>query len=493
MNNDAFTKERIEYVPFPTELLPEPLKPFIVEVAKSIGREDAFIALPILTAFGAAIGTSYCVEVKKGWQEHPIIWSGIIGDSGTKKTPAIKLATSTFHGYQKSAHKEYLKELKEYEIKKMHYDVEFSAWKSKAKSEPSVQSEPPIEPMRPLQKRYVVVDTTVEAIIEILSANPRGLLMVRDELAGFMTGMNQYKGNKGSDQEQLLEMHSGGTIYVDRKTAQRLQVDTAALSITGGIQLPIMQKVMTEEQFNNGLMARFLLACPPCPPCEWTEEQVSDGLKNRVRQVMEGIYNLTPLQDGTPTVVCLSESARALWKDFYNLHNIAISKESTSDMKAVLSKLEAYVLRFALIIHCVKWVNDRSSVDQLTIGRESLESAIGLAQWFEQETRRIYTLLGKSRVGRDERLAMKWIQENEVDGYVTVRDFYRSRNVSKDEALNILSQLQILGFGTVEYGKMNESGGKPSELFVLHDNTSGFDTENEGIVSVSNNSELESK
>ena len=58
--------------------------------------------------------------------------------------------------------------------------------------------------------------------------------------------------------------------------------------------------------------------------------------------------------------------------------------------------------------------------------------------------------------------------------------------------------LQILGFGAIEYGKMNESGGKPSELFVLHDstchdNTSGFDSENEGIVSVSNNSELESK
>ena len=62
----------------------------------------------------------------------------------------------------------------------------------------------PGPPPRP--KRIDVNDVTMECLINLLADNPRGLVMVQDELAGFLSGMNQYKGGKGSDRAYRMQV-----------------------------------------------------------------------------------------------------------------------------------------------------------------------------------------------------------------------------------------------------------------------------------------------
>ena len=66
--------------PFPVGALPEPLAKFVKAGATAIGCDPSFIALPMISVCGAAIGNAARVLIKGGWIAPPIIWTCIVGD-----------------------------------------------------------------------------------------------------------------------------------------------------------------------------------------------------------------------------------------------------------------------------------------------------------------------------------------------------------------------------------------------------------------------------
>jgi hypothetical protein len=82
------------YEPFPAGKLHAPLDQFVADSATVIGCDKAFVALPLLSALGAAIGNSSVIELKRGWTEPAVIWTGLVGESGTLKSPAMDAALS---------------------------------------------------------------------------------------------------------------------------------------------------------------------------------------------------------------------------------------------------------------------------------------------------------------------------------------------------------------------------------------------------------------
>ena len=79
-------------IPFPVGTLPATVRKLVSEGAESIGCDSSFIALPVLSVLGSAIGNSRRAELKKDWQVPPILWTAIVGESGTAKSPALKLS-----------------------------------------------------------------------------------------------------------------------------------------------------------------------------------------------------------------------------------------------------------------------------------------------------------------------------------------------------------------------------------------------------------------
>lgn len=78
---------------------------------------------------------------------------------------------------------------------------------------------PPERPEAPPAERNIVMDTTVEALAPLMLTNPRGLLLARDELKGWIGSFDRYAGGKGgADSAHWLSMHNGESIIVDRKT-----------------------------------------------------------------------------------------------------------------------------------------------------------------------------------------------------------------------------------------------------------------------------------
>ena len=124
-------------------------------------------------------------------------------------------------------------EIEEYEIALRNYERELQLWKRSKSGD-----NPPEKPDEPNPVRFIVSDTTVEALAPILKTNWRGVLLARDELAGWIGGFDRYARGSRSDAPHWLSMWSGESIVVDRKTGPQrtILVPRAAVSICGGIQ-----------------------------------------------------------------------------------------------------------------------------------------------------------------------------------------------------------------------------------------------------------------
>ena len=66
-----------------------------------------------------------------------------------------------------------------------------------------------------------VESQTIQAVGEILRDNPRGLLLARDELDGWLQSHTQHRQGRGTDRPLWLELHRAGNLFVDRLTRVR--------------------------------------------------------------------------------------------------------------------------------------------------------------------------------------------------------------------------------------------------------------------------------
>ena len=79
--------------PFPSTALPHFLQEFVGEVAESLGCDESFVALPAFSALASVIGNTRQIQLRAGWTESPVVWTGLVADPGEGKTPAIRAAT----------------------------------------------------------------------------------------------------------------------------------------------------------------------------------------------------------------------------------------------------------------------------------------------------------------------------------------------------------------------------------------------------------------
>jgi hypothetical protein len=484
--------EELVYHPFPTESLPDPIRGFVAAGAKAIGCDASFLALPLLTAIAASIGNTRRLELKRGWYAPAILWTAVVGESGTAKTPAFKLVMHAVRERQRKALKRHKEEMKRFLVEYEMWERDYLKWKG-AKGD---VGEPPEKPEPPAAERFIVSDTTVEALAPILLTNLRGLLLARDELAGWIGSFDRYAGkNKtGADAPQWLSTFNAENIIVDRKTGTQktIFVPHAAVCVTGGIQPGILQRALSPEHRESGLAARLLLAYPPRKAKRWTDAGIEANAEDELVELFERLYErLQPeFSDGEPrpALVRLTPEAKTAWVSYYNAH-AAEQVDLTGDMAAAWSKLEEYAARLALIIHYVRWAaGDVANERMLDV--TSMRAGIELANWFKNEARRIYLILDESDTQRDQRRLVEWIERR--GGTVAIREVQAGcrwlRAPGAAEAA--LEELVKAGRGTWEQSQPGQRG-KPARRFRLVTPTgcqrySSFPRENANIVDVDN-------
>ena len=390
--SDVETTEKLTWEPFPVDAFPEPLRSYIVESATAINVDPAYVGPFTLAVIASVIGSSARIELKPGWQEPSIIWMGLVASSGSGKSPGLDAAIEPLRIIQHEADKRYEEAESEFEKQMIVYNAKIQLWRGELKKNPN--SRPPEKPIPPNAEVYIADDTTSEALVEILSQNPFGVCLPKDELSGWLACFDAYGNGNGKDMAFWLKMHGGRPYRINRKTPPKvLLTSTPAVSICGGIQPGILHKILKENPhyFDSGLAARILFAMPPDQSQRWTDIFVSDEIKRRYRAVIDKIHSWQSgegaMNPEDPDIITLSESARDVFVAFYDANADEREQMESDAQKAFWPKLTGYAARIALVFHFVKCTEN--TIDYNTIDGETMEAAIQVVQWFKRESLRI--------------------------------------------------------------------------------------------------------
>jgi hypothetical protein len=455
------------WCPFPIDDLPEPIRSFVRASAAAMVCDPAYVALPMLSACAVAIGNTHRLSIKNTWTEPAILWTAIVGESGTAKSPAIEAALSAVRQRQRDALKRHAEEAREHAEAMAVHARDMARW-SKANCEES----PPERPEAPIAERCWTDDATTEALVALLQQNPRGLLMVRDELAGWLLSFDRYTGGKGGDAAKWLEMFGGRPLVVDRKSAATISVPCAWVAITGGIQPETLRRALGKEHRDSGLAARLLLAWPPRKAKRWTEADVPAAITEAIAALFDRLFVLKPDADeegdARPWRVTLDDAARSAFVRFFTEHNEA-QVELHGDDAAAWSKLEGYAPRLALVFHLIRHAaDDPSAVDPRRVDLQSMEAAIRVTRWFAREALRVNAMLSESDTERTTRQLAEWIERK--GGAVTVRDLTRGPREYRNDPTRAEAALQALvaaGVGCWDTTTGGAKGGRPADRFRL--------------------------
>ncbi len=394
--------DNLKELPRPTELptyaMPRPCRMLVEEAAAAIGCPPEFVAVPMLAVLGSAIGNSRVLKLKAGWEESAAIYAAAIADPGEKKTPALKVALEPSIKVQAGLRDGYRRELDEYKRELREYEADR---KSAAKGGHPA----PPEPEAPTMERTMVEDATVEALAVVMEGTPRGVVAVRDELAGWVRAMDQYKqGGKGADRQFWLSAWSNSYVAVDRKSrAEPLMIQRPFVGVFGSIQPGVLSEM--GEGREDGLLDRFIFTYPEPVPSRWTDDEISDaardGYANLYRKLRDLYMPTDEYGDPEPTRIYFSPDAKAVLIDAINAHREEMEQPGfPARLRGPWSKLEAYLARLTLVLATAR-AADEDAAERVE-ARDVL-SAVVLLDYFKNHARRVY--VGLHGENPDDRLA----------------------------------------------------------------------------------------
>ena len=105
------------------------------------------------------------------------------------------------------------------------------------------------------------MDSSTEELQRLLSEQSRGLLFMRDELAGWLGAHDRYGGN-GADRAFYNETWNGGPFVADRvkNHGMPVRITRASLAMLSGLQPDLLREVMAAP--DDGLAAKFIYVWP---------------------------------------------------------------------------------------------------------------------------------------------------------------------------------------------------------------------------------------
>ena len=313
----------------------------------------------------------------------------VVASPGAMKTPAAKISKSPAFERQRILGKSYTEDKEDWKREVREWEV--------AKRDAQKAGEPaPEEPDPPSMGRCVASDTTVEALVSILEDNPRGLLLYKDELAGWVRSMDQYKGGKGSDRQHWLNLWSTDEVVVDRKSRMGEPVILAKpfVSLFGGIQPAMLGEL--GGGMEDGLMDRFLFAYPAPRHIRFTEDEVSADAEARYADLYRRLSDL-PLAtdeygDPNPKPLQLSPEAKKLFaRCVDSLGAEVLQPGFPARLEGVWSKLRGYLARLSLVLAVCRCADTATKHERVEVG--DIEAAIKLLAYFKAHAKRVYTEL----------------------------------------------------------------------------------------------------
>jgi len=463
------------------ELTPGMLPPAIYDYSKDcaeiMGINTGAIALGCLVAAGTAIREKWVIQPKindYNWKERAILWGGVSGNTGAKKTSAINASTVPLDILENKWDADAEELRQDFYQEKAVYNELMKNWRKVCqqilKDGGSRMDLPPApeKPELPIVPRLVIKDTTIESVMGICANNPAGVVQVRDELAEWLASFDLYSGGSGSrDRAKYLSAYNGSSESIDRKSdeAGPLRVETFAVSVLGGIQDDLVRKNF-QNTAADGFIARFL----------FVRAEIMDGCdrtpnKKAIAAYISLIHKLTELEvqeeNNESPIVTMSLGAAKVRERVEALSRALNNNPLiTKGLGDHLNKWPGIFSRLCLIFHMIECAQmgirptgKHESGEPVQVKETTAERAYTLmTEYFLPEAARIYNevMQGDEATGH-----AKWIAGHILSGgkdftRITASEIGRAYRALKSDTRALddaTRKLELMGWITPDVKK----------------------------------------
>lgn len=471
--------------PFDLALLPATLRPWISDIAERMQCPPDFPAVGAMVALGTVVGRQCGIRPKQqdDWTVIANLWGGVIGRPSLLKTPALQEPLKRVEALEarardahQAAEREHAAELllAEAGVKGAKGRIAKALKDGDTTLARALALEAGETPAAPVRRRYLTQDATVEKIGELLRDNPRGLLVYRDELVGFLRTLEK-EGREGSRAFYLEAWNGTGSFTYDRIGRGTVEMPAACVSIIGAIQpgplADYLRDAIAGGAGDDGLMQRFQLAVWPDAPHTWrnVDRWPDTDARRTARGVFERLDQIDPpsigaQQDEGDTVPWMRFAPDA--QEEFDAWRAALearlrSGELHPALEAHLAKYRSLAPSLALLIHLA----DAPACGP--VPAPALLRALAWCEYLETHARRIYAPALAPDLDSAAELARRLPT---LPHPFTARDVYRNcwRLLDPDGTRRAIEVLLDHGHIRLQEDPTPPGRGRPSPRYRIH-------------------------
>lgn len=410
------TAEALPAPPLPLDLFPGRWPRWIARAAAAAGAPPDYVACALLPVVGAAIGNARWASPWDGWKHPPVVNVACVGLPSAGKSPAINAVAEPMAALEADLNEDFEERMREWRTARQEAKERRIAWEAEVKEAVKRGTAPPPEPLgarepdQPWKRRTCSTDPTMEAARDLSAANPRGLLLHRDELAGWIAGMDAYGNAKaGAARAFWLQAYEGSRWTADRVKDGDNARDVPHLTwaIVGGIQPDRLATLLLHGD-DDGLSARFIY-CWPEP-----SEDISDppngaalpfAVKERLRRLRE-----LPMPGDKPSILPFTAEAIDALQDARRTEK-QMEREASGLFLSWLGKLPGMAVRLSLVFLYLDWLEQPPGTPEPeAVDLDAIARALGfLFDYAVPMARRAFGEAALPEAERDARRLARWL------------------------------------------------------------------------------------
>jgi hypothetical protein len=472
---------------FDIDLLPASLRSWVNDVAERMQTPADFVGVTAMVAAGSVIGRKIGIRpmLYDDWTVVPNQFACIIGRPGVMKSPAVTSALKPFSRLEAKAALAFQSEKKLWDAESDERELRGAGRKAQMakllKDNPAADVShlrAPVE-QEPTLHRYKAVDSSYQALGELLRHNSNGVLVHRDEIMSLLRSLDRE--DNAEARGFYLTGWNGADNYVFDRIGRgaNLTIPSVTLSVLGSTQPGMIQgyvrNIMSGSGSDDGLLQRFSMMVWPDMPKTWVEHDREPDAQFRQQafDAFDHLDTLTPEQAGAQQdqysdgKAFLRFDAPALaefrqWRE--GLEHRLRSNELHPAIESHLAKYRKLVPALALIHHLTGFGSG-------PVGVESVIAALAWAKYLESHAHRVYQA-GAACAVDGAQVILRNLRSGRLDPDFSGRDIYH-KNWSPlgDDMEKIKQALALLeDHGWLRSIEMPTSarGGRPTTRYIAN-------------------------
>ncbi len=480
--------------PFNLQLVPQPFRPWVGDIAERSQCPPDFLGVGALVACSALVARRLAIRPKRhdDWVVVPNLWGAVVSPPGFLKSPALAETLRPLNRLAVEAAGRFKEDTKAHDlegsVRKARRDNLEGQMRAAARRKDNgsmemlrlelgaLDSEPPYE------SRFLVNDTTVEKLGELLNQNPGGLLVFRDELSGFLRSLER-QGHE-TDRAFYCEAWNGsGRFTYDRIGRGTLHIENARVSLLGGIQPGVWRAYLAEsfaDGRDDGFVSRIQALVYPDVGGKWVNVDRWPNMeaKECAWRVFSALNQLEPTaleakqSDGTEIpFLRFDDEAQQCFNEWRA--DLEAKLRDENEHPVIVSHLAKYrklMPALALVFHVIDCVGGFGSFGR-GVPRRSALMAAAWCDYLEPHARRCYQSVTDKTNAAAGNLAAK-ISGGKLTNPFTARDVYRAgwAGLREPEVVNgatsVLEDANWLH--RVEVPADPAHGGRPTSKFYIN-------------------------